>query len=72
MSLYIFSFVSSPGSPHNRSNAQSVGHHHARFYPSSGHPDASVPLLPTHQFIALSPASRVGASARPAAAIRRP
>lgn len=42
------------------------------FIPSSGHPDASVLLLPKHKFIVFSPAFRVGASVRRAAAIRRP
>lgn len=72
MSLYIFSCVFSPGSTDNRPKAQPVGHYHARFYSLVGHPDAFVPLLPKHKFIAFSPASRVGASERPAAAIRSP
>lgn len=72
MSLYIFTFVFSPGSTHNRPNASPVGRHHAHFYPLVGHPDASVPLLPKHKFIAFSPASRVGASEGPSAAIMSP
>lgn len=62
MSFYIFSFVSSPRSPHNRPNAQGVGHHHARFYPLIGASRcirASAPEAQIHRVFSSVPCRRL-------------